>query len=163
MIQARDVEPILAIRLAALTDGEGCFYISAARLKGNYHCGFVIKLREDDRPMLERFRDGCGGIGTLTEQPRSNLWAPTVRWEVRKKHEVGLIRDLFEIYPLWSKKRGDFEIWKHAVDFCIHCVGYGTDWTPVAEAKSELAEHRRYKNAGAGDLEDAVTAIGTVT
>jgi hypothetical protein len=144
VIQAREIDPILGIRLAAFSDGEGCFYISNARRKGNYFCGFVIKLREDDQPLLERFREGCGGIGRLGRQTRINGWAPTIRWDVTKKHEVGVIRDLFELYPLWSKKRRDFEVWKHAVDFCIHCVSYGTDWTPVAEAKAELAAGRVY-------------------
>lgn len=144
MIRAREIDPVIGLRLAAFADGEGCFYISSARAKGNYFCGFVIKLREDDQRVLERYRDGCGGIGRLVRQERTNAWAPTIRWEVTKKQEVGVIRDLFELYPLWSKKQRDFEIWKHAVDYCIHCVGYGTDWTPVAEAKARLAEVRRF-------------------
>jgi hypothetical protein len=144
VIQARDIDGILGLRLVAFADGEGCFYISNARAKGNYFCGFVIKLREDDQPVLERYRDGCGGIGRLVREERNNAWAPTVRWEVTKKHEVGVIRDLFELYPLWSKKRQDFEIWKHAVDFCIHCVGYRTNWSPVAQAKADLAAARAY-------------------
>ena len=145
MIQARDIDPIIGLRLASLADGEGCFYISTPRAKGNYMCGFTIKLREDDRPMLERFRDGCGGIGRLVRQERQNAWAPTCAWIVTRKAEVGLLRDLFELYPLWSKKRQDFEIWKHAVDFCIHCVGYRTDWSTVAQAKADLAAARTFQ------------------
>jgi hypothetical protein len=145
VIGAHEIRREIGLRLASLTDGEGCFYISAPRSKGNYYCAFIIRLRADDRPMLERFQAACGGIGTIQHQPRRNGWAPTVSWEIRKKAEVGVIRDLFEIYPLWSKKAGDFEIWKQAVDFCIHGVSYGTDWTPVIEAREALSAHRLYK------------------
>lgn len=146
---ARLVDPVIGHRLAGLVDGEGCFHISAPRAKGNYFCGFVVKMREDDRELLERFRDGCHGIGTITVQARRNGWAPTAAWTVRKKKEVGFIRDLFEVYPLWSKKRRDFEIWARAVDFWLHGVGYGTDWTPMREARDELAAARVYREAAA--------------
>lgn len=149
MIQARAVEPIFGHRLAALTDGEGCFYISTPRAKGNYMCGFTIKLREDDRPMLELYRDACGGIGRLVRQERKNAWAPTCAWVVTKKSEVGFLRDLFEIYPLWSKKQRDYEVWARAVDFWMYAVGYGTDWTPLAAAKAELALVREYREVAA--------------
>jgi hypothetical protein len=137
------VDPRLAFRLAGLVDGEGCFTITKTP-KNGYRCAFVIKLRADDREMLERYRYGVDGIGHLRRQERKNAWAPTVAWQVEDKYGVGLIRDLFELYPLWSKKRRDFEIWAPAVDFWIHCVGYATDWTPVVEAKAELHEVRKF-------------------
>lgn len=141
---AEEIKPTLALRLVGLTEGEGCFYI-AHQGNGNYNCGFTIKMRADDRRLLEHSQAGCGGIGSITEQPRTNGWAPTVSWQVRKKADVGVIRDLFELYPLWSKKSRDFAIWAEAADFWLHCVGYGTDWTPVADAKRRLHEIKVYE------------------
>jgi hypothetical protein len=144
VIHAREVDPRLALRLAGLVDGEGCFFIGKQPRAG-YYCSFVVKMREDDRPMLERYRDALGGIGRLSRQARTNTWAPTIRWDVSKKREVGIIRDLFELYPLWSKKRRDFAIWRDAYDFWA-CVDGRADWTPMAEASDALVAVRKFSS-----------------
>lgn len=149
MITVTDIGPAAANRLAALADGEGCFYISAPRLRGNYYCSFIIKLRADDEPLLARIQEVCGGIGRLVRQERRNGWAPTVAWTVERKAEVGFLRDLFELYPLWSKKQRDFAVWARAVDFWLSVGGGKTDWTPFREAREELRGLREYREAAA--------------
>jgi hypothetical protein len=42
----------VGLRLAGLTDGEGCFFICPVNGR-NWRCGFTIKMRLDDRPLLE--------------------------------------------------------------------------------------------------------------
>ena len=139
----RKVRPNVALRLAGLVDGEGCFSIHA-HPKGNYHCALTIRLRADDREMLEHYRSELGGIGSIRIQKRTNGWAPTVTWIISDKRGVGLIRDLFTEYPLWSKKQRDFLIWAEAVDFWQYSVGYRTDWSRVAELKQQLHSIREY-------------------
>jgi hypothetical protein len=149
VISVHAVDPVVGFRLAGLVDGEGCFHISAPRLKGNHYCSFVVKMRADDEPLLELFRDACGGIGGLYRHERKNAWAPTVSWIVRKKAEVAFIRDLFELYPLWSKKQRDFEVWARAVDFWLGVGGGSTDWTTFAAARDELRAVRQFEEVAA--------------
>lgn len=147
MTDSRGIKREVGLRLAGLADGEGCFSIGKHK-KGTYRCYFIIKLREDDRELLERLRDGCGGIGRMHRQERTNGWAPTVRWEVGSKADVAVLRDLFRRYPPWGKKRRDFKIWAQAVDFWLYSVGGdangGTDWSPVAALKEQLHEVKRF-------------------
>lgn len=130
--------------LAGLVDGEGCFYITTPRVKGNTGCGFIVKLRADDRPLLTACRD-LVGVGRLTLSPRRNDWAPTFEWRVTKKAELLVIVELFRRFPLRSRKARDFEIWSEAVDYWNYCItGRHSDWSFLEQAKAQLAAVRTY-------------------
>ncbi|MES2360102.1 MAG: LAGLIDADG family homing endonuclease [Gemmatimonadota bacterium] len=94
-----------------LVDGEGCFSISTNKAQ------FIVAMRLDDRPMIERIREDLGGIGSLyvkdklAEAPRR----PGIRWEVVKRDEVLWLTRFFDFFELRSKKRRDYEIWREAV------------------------------------------------
>jgi LAGLIDADG endonuclease len=98
--------------LAGLTDGEGCFHIAATG-----YPSFVIKMRADDRPLLERVQTECGGIGSISRVATDGHGArkPQVLWRVQRKRELVWLTEVFDAFPLWSKKARDYEIWRDAV------------------------------------------------
>ena len=106
--------------VVGLTEGEGCFSVSLRKpnLKyGSRHwrvdLRFSIKLREDDKELLEQVREFFGkGYLYFQKEKRKNhshCW----RFEISglKNLEAVLI-PFFEMHPLRGKKQKDFEIFK---------------------------------------------------
>lgn len=118
-------DPELGYRLASLADGEGCFAITrrngkrAGGLNGfNYATSFIVKLRSDDRAFLEVFHEatGVGHIYDLKAAPgpgRNSRAACS--WQVSTIAGCSRIVEIFDAYPLWSKKQNDYAIWREAV------------------------------------------------
>jgi hypothetical protein len=130
--------------LAGFADGEGCFSIQGPSNKGSYRCSFTIKLRADDLPLLNTIRDITGiGKVRLAYPPKRNA---QVRWDVDRKADVLVLRELFEWTKLLSKKRRDFELWAEAVDIWA-CVQGSTsqDWGPTIELQRRLTEVRAFE------------------
>jgi len=143
---------------SGLVDGEGCFHARAhVREKDGAHClvvYFTVKLRADDTPMLEIVRDtlGVGRIYTYGEKlsacPQSD-YRISHRKDLRK-----VLIPHFDKYPLRSKKRNDYEIWRQIVlDYkCAprqHCqVGIGSlsdsKWQEVVTLTNLLRETRQF-------------------
>ena len=116
--------------VTGFTDGEGCFalYVRKDRQKRKnsivtyyrWQVDFAFTLRGDDIEVLENIRDFFD-CGTVSVSKANNA--------INKIHNFGLCgyhivvpTDLvkkvfphFEKYPLRSKKRNDFELWKKAV------------------------------------------------
>jgi len=102
--------------LTGFTDGEGSWGISISKdstRKLGFHISlkFTIGLHANDIALLERiaahFGVGCVHIGP------DNL----IRWQVSSIQElVNVIIPFFEKYPLISKKRADFELFKRIVE-----------------------------------------------
>lgn len=128
----------LAWYITGLVDGEGCFYIAAAR------CEFIIKLRDDDQSLLESVRATLGGIGTITanraraDQPNR---MPQARWTVTKQRELVYLTEFFDAFPLKSKKRRDYDVWREAV------IEWATGMPPagLAAYKATLEDVRKYR------------------
>lgn len=146
-LAASGITPEFGYRLAGFTDGEGCFSIAKAA-KGNYACSFVIKLRLDDKPVLE-FYASTTGLGRLyqgeTKPTERCVAMPWVKWLVARKGECLTLVDLFSAYPLLSKKRRDFDLWAPAVEAwaCIQSREQA-DWSAIAAAHDELKAVRAY-------------------
>lgn len=112
---------------SGFTAGEGYFKIGREKINGKfyYRCQFVIALRADDKPALERIRDTIG-FGTVYERPRR----PESNTQESVTLHVHSIRDCNRlINPIRSKKQQEFEIWKRAV--------------------KELQKHPNYRNSNA--------------
>lgn len=104
--------------LVGLTDGEGCFYVGIRYPKEKHKTPrvephFYIKLRGDDLALLEEVKKSfdCGAIYYQNEKRLNHSGC--------YRFEVNALRDLkeklipfFEEYPLHSKKRKEFEIFK---------------------------------------------------
>jgi len=132
--------------LCGFTDGEGCFSISPTAKKG-YVCSFTIKLRADDAPVLDDLRHEFD-IGTVTRGIHSSQGngKPWAAWKVGDKAGLLLLTEVFDAFPLRSRKSDIYGIWREAV---IHWANSDrpVDWTPIAEAHARLRVLREYVEA----------------
>ena len=107
------VERYLPIYISGYTDGEGCFTISIsprARLLVGWEVrpSFSVSQNRDRSEVLFMLEDyfGCGSI-------RPDRSDKTLKWETRRLDDlVERVIPHFERYPLLSKKRLDFELFK---------------------------------------------------
>lgn len=147
----------IGYRLAALADGEGCFYISqrtptAARLKIRpaartvYVCAFSVHLRADDRPFLERMQQETSLGRVIKGDPGRGNDKPRVLWTIDTKAACVALVGIVDQYPLWSKKARDYAIWREAVLFWSQTKP-GDDLDQLRELHGRLKNVRAYKEA----------------
>lgn len=100
----------LGCYIAGFTDGEGCFFI------GTSGCQFIIKLRADDRALLELIQKAFGGIGTIRDATttQGNRQAQ-IAFIVARHKELVWLTEFFDTFRLLGKKRHDYAIWREAV------------------------------------------------
>lgn len=117
----RDITEFWAGCFAGFTAGEGCFVIAKRNNRNprtNYQCQFIITLRDDDRTYLKELQHILQ-MGKIRDMPvhcsHSPNARPTARFEIKAIEECVQLVRFFEKYPIPSKKRRDFEIWKQAV------------------------------------------------
>lgn len=119
------VDDETGFRLASFADGEGHFAIVRSRKVTTrtwvYGCAFIAQLRDDDEEWLARLR-ALTGLGGFTRSGKRNLrggWhsKPQIRWAIQTKAECLRLVEMFDKYPLWSKKARDFAIWRQAVRY----------------------------------------------
>jgi len=149
--------PHVGHRLAALADGEGCFIIQGRNKQKSvttWNCSFVVKMRADDRPFLERMarETGLGRLYTIKEtradgHNRQNQAA----WVIDTKAAALELVAIFDRYPLWSKKVRDYEVWRQAVIYwnSVKRGGKGIDWAPMEQWGKEIQEVRKFSAQGA--------------
>lgn len=100
-------------------DGEGCFHITIAKKTG-YKSGysvnlvFSIGLHSKDEDLLRSIQSYFGGIGILS------VTESKVLWRVLSVKELKIIIDHFDQYPLITKKRLDFLLFKEALQLFIN-------------------------------------------
>lgn len=139
-----DLSPEIGCYLVGFIDGEGCFVI--AKSPTGYRCAFVIKLRADDRRVLEWLcaKTGLGFVAMAhgTDGRQVGNRCPQVRWEINRKADVIALRELLETYRLQSKKLRDYEIWAQAVDLwmVVDVGSKANDWSQIAALKQELTD-----------------------
>ena len=154
--------------LAGFTDGEGCFSISrravtpgrlkvSANAREFFVCDFRIKVRQDDADLIEQLPK-LTGFGSVARQ-KASLNAgrnnnPSVIWICATRADTLGIVELFEQYPLRSKK--DRKVWSKAVRYWndpirtrIGLTGrggqrYRVEQEPLAALHAELAGLRAY-------------------
>lgn len=121
--------------IAGLVDGEGCFSIGKAK------CSFIIKLRDDDRPLLEWVQKQLGGVG-LVSQACGALGNrnPQAQLVIARKAELLWLTEFFDVFELRGKKARDYAIWREAV------IEWANGMSPSAliDYKTRLAETRAY-------------------
>jgi hypothetical protein len=124
-------------RFASLVDGEGCFDIRAKT--GGCGCSLVLLMRADDRPLLERMRDELGGLGRIRVYPKRGNRQPTVVWAIHRRAEVLWLTELFDLYPLWSKKAKDYGVWREAA------IAWYSGANDLTAYRDELRTGRAYQ------------------
>ena len=105
--------------LAGFIDGEGCFGIAQRQGEKHnssiyYFCFMSIKLRDDDRSIIEeiRCRTGIGSI--YVNKARSNS-KTGIQWLIINKSDCLSLVEILDKYPLRAKKSKDYAIWREAV------------------------------------------------
>lgn len=105
--------------ITGFVDGEGCFHITiskrtASRTGYSVNLSFSIGLHSKDADLLRSIQAYFGGIGTLS------VTGTKVLWRVLSVKELGVIADHFDLYPLITKKRLDFRLFKEALQLFIN-------------------------------------------
>ena len=109
-------DPIWCMWFSGFVDGEGYFQISKSP-----NCGLAltVTLREDDKEIIDEIHNNLLGHIYYLSYKRDrvkgksscNQWA----WKIRKiSHIINIIIPIFELYPLRTKKRISYDIWKEA-------------------------------------------------
>ncbi len=139
--------------LAGFIDGEGCFRVQKGRANGTslyYTCQFSLKQRADDDGLLAQIVERTG-IGRIREDgSRSGNSKPCVRWCVESKADTQALVELLDRFPLRSRKRQDYEIWREAVLFRASQQRgnrwHGPrDWNAMETFKRRIEEAREYR------------------
>jgi hypothetical protein len=138
--------------LSGLIDGEGCFRISKGRSHGRFpqfHCRFSLKQRDDDTSLLAEIveRTGIGGVRYDTSRPGNSK--PCAIWVVESKADTAALVALLDRYPLRSRKRRDYAVWREAVAHRAQEKRgnrwHGQrDWTAMEDFKRRIEEARLY-------------------
>jgi hypothetical protein len=101
--------------IAGYVSGEGSFYISAPKTpSGQLQCGFSLKVRKDDRELVEMVRHTLDNVGHIYLSEAGHGTPVTLM--IRRLGElVNTVIPFFDLYPLRGKKRVNYELWKRAV------------------------------------------------
>lgn len=131
--------------LSGLIDGEGHFGIKA-HTRGTHAPFFALKMRSDERGLLERICRTLG-VGTISEERREPN--PMVKYVIQDKSGCQRLVDLLDKYPLRAKKRLDYWAWREAVcDWSARPRGNRwagqADNTHMAHLRDRLMETRAY-------------------
>lgn len=134
--------------LAGFIAGEGCFRVHKEKGGGYYACHFTLKLRDDERPILEEIvrRTGIGHLKPDLVRGNSN---PCLIWVVQSKAECAKLVALLDHFPLRARKAQDYAIWREAVGYWI-AMPRGNrwhgprDWSRMIEFKSAIEDARAY-------------------
>jgi hypothetical protein len=90
---------------AGFFSGEGCFGLGARSAR------FTIKLRRDDRPLLEAFRREFG-VGTICDVDTPAPWAPAAVWHATSAPDVLRGIELFDAVSLLGRKARQYRAWR---------------------------------------------------
>jgi hypothetical protein len=93
--------------LGGFFSGEGHFGLSGLTPR------VVIRLRADDRSILELFADRFG-LGAVREHRACENPNPSVTWTILATDELARAVRLFEAAELRGRKRREFEVWRDA-------------------------------------------------
>ncbi len=129
---------------AGFVDGEGCFVIRKYSY-GKHRPAFQLNLREDDIGVLLLIHSSLE-LGRIYREPagrgRDGYWSkPMAKWFVQNLAGCRRLVDVFDTFPLRSKKSQDYLVWREAV---IECCSQQPDQTRLAYLKAALETGRRY-------------------
>ncbi len=105
--------------VTGFVDGEGSFTYS--RSSKQIALYFALKLTDSERPLLEEiqaFFDGAGKIYTAAARAptdRSGATKTAAYYRVTRRDELMTVVNHFDQYPLRSKKRDVYELWRMMV------------------------------------------------
>lgn len=136
--------------LAGFVAGEGCFRVHKGKSGGYYACHFTLKLRDDERPILEEIVERTG-IGHLKpDTARNGNSRPCLVWVVQSKAECIKLVALLDQFPIRARKARDYAVWREAVAFWVaQAKGsrwHGArDWSQMIAYKVGIEDARAYR------------------
>jgi hypothetical protein len=134
--------------IVGLTDGEGCFYVNVKDRNPRWapfvQNHFYIKLREDNKQLLEEVKEsfGCGAV-YFQKDNRPNH-ANCYRFEINShKNILEVVIPFFEKHPLRSLKEKDFEIFRE-IAFAVKREEHKTEkgFSNIKKMKLQMQENR---------------------
>jgi hypothetical protein len=138
---ARDgpIQDLLAY-LGGFFSGEGCFGLSGLQPRA------VVKLRRDDRAILELFAERFG-LGAVRDHAPYRSDNPSVTWLICAGDELGAAVRLFEAAELRGRKRREFDVWREAAEERAFALLAKRRWdrARVARAAARLTASRAYR------------------
>jgi hypothetical protein len=140
--------------IAGFVSGEGSFFVSlqrnnAYRTNTQVVCGFSIKVRADDRELIDqiwRAFDFAGNVHEISAERYRYEYDTGLRRNDAVMYIVRKLSDLiehiipfFDMYPLHGRKRENYELWKQVV----YLVEQGKHLTTeglqdIAEIKAQM-------------------------
>jgi hypothetical protein len=125
--------------LGGFFSGEGCFGLSGLRPRA------VVKLRRDDRGVLELFAERFG-IGTVRDHRPYGNPNPSATWLICAGDEMGPAVRLFEVAVLRGRKRREFDVWREVAEERVwaRMARRPTDRARLGRAADRLAALRTY-------------------
>lgn len=132
--------PDLLAYLGGFFSGEGCFGLSRLQPRA------VVKLRRDDRGILELFAERFA-IGTVRDHRPYGNPNPSATWLICAGDEMGAAVRLFEAAVLRGRKRREFEAWREAADERVwaRIARRPADRARLGQARDGLAALRAYR------------------
>ncbi len=100
--------------LSGFVDGEGCFRIHTEKNGTYFACHFSIKLRRDDKKILETIRSYLE-VGRVQDVKASGTSKPASLFVVNTRDGCVRVRDVFRKYGLRAKKNIEFDLWSEAL------------------------------------------------
>lgn len=149
-----EITPDFGYWLAGYLDGEGhfgCNIYDKRRGGRDMVRSMVVNARADDYPLLVSCQSTTG-LGNLHFVPAKGASKPNWRWVVASIGDSLKLIDILDTYPLRSKKRTDYEIWKEITllnaTFTRPGKGANTnDWDRMHELIQQLRGCRTYNPA----------------
>jgi hypothetical protein len=137
----------LTAYLGGFFTGEGHLSLKGPR------CRAVIKLRADDRPLLETFA-AATNLGRIFSIPRRGSDAPQAAWVIYRRDELESAACLLSSAGLRGRKAGEFAYWKHAA---LELARAHEDQRPaqmstMSRAAEAIHAARRYRQGRALDV-----------
>ncbi len=116
--------------VSGFVTGDGSFYIRPNNGGASWCCGFAVKLRADDTPLLIAFRDWFG-LGELSEAPARGRSHPQTAWLVARRDDCVRLATLLREFPPLGKAAPQFDLWCRAVEL----------WAAAGGASPALARY----------------------
>jgi hypothetical protein len=127
--------------LGGFFSGDGCLLLS----ERSAHA--ILKLRRDDRPILEAFSRAFG-LGLVRDIPATPPSAPTTAWRVVAAADLLVLVDLFDRAGLRGRKLRQYEAWRPAA-IEIGCARVGArrvDRDLIETARSAFVQASAYRS-----------------
>lgn len=135
----QQLTPALCSYLGGFFTGEGSFALSGSSAR------VVVKLRRDDRPLLERLA-GATGLGKLCDVAASGSTRPATAWIILRHEELAAASRLLSSVGLKGRKARELEAWtRGALEFArAAAAGRRRDRQVVRSATADLQAARAY-------------------